>query len=226
MEKYLKEEFEAYATECKCALRTVMARLENLRQETEMSGDRSPFDSLEWRVKTFDSVIEKCNRKGYELTMDSIKNNIKDIAGVRVVTPFRDDIKIVRDAIIRQPSMTVIDERNYVEHPKKNGYRSLHLIVFMEIYFMNSSKAIPVEIQIRDKAMDLWATLEHIVGYKNPKASPDNLKQFKIIGEILADFDTKAIELRDYADNIRGDEFKSVVSQFNQTSNSSTKNPL
>ena len=159
MEKYLKEEFEAYAAECKCAMRTVMARLENLRQETEMSGDRSPFDSLEWRVKTFDSVIEKCNRKGYELTMDSIKNNIKDIAGVRVVTPFRDDIKIVRDAIIRQPSMTVIDERNYVENPKKNGYRSLHLIVFMEIYFMNSSKAIPVEIQIRDKAMDLWATL-------------------------------------------------------------------
>lgn len=197
----LREEFEGYAAECKCAMRTVMARLENLRQETELSDNRTPFDSIEWRIKTFDSVVEKCNRKGYELTMESIKKNITDIAGVRVVTPFRDDIYTVEKAIIRQPSMTVMERRDYIEQPKHNGYQSLHLIVFMEIYFMNTSKAIPVEIQIRDKAMDLWATLDHIIGYKNPNANPDNLEQFKMISEILTDFDTKAIELRDYALN-------------------------
>ena len=197
----LREEFEGYAAECKCAMRTVMARLENLRQETELSDNRTPFDSIEWRIKTFDSVVEKCNRKGYELTMESIKKNITDIAGVRVVTPFRDDIYTVEKAIIRQPSMTVMERRDYVEQPKHNGYQSLHLIVFMEIYFMNTSKAIPVEIQIRDKAMDLWATLDHIIGYKNPNANPDNLEQFKMISEILTNFDTKAIELRDHALN-------------------------
>lgn len=194
----LREQYEEYAAECKCALRTVMARLENLRQETEMSDIRSPFDSLEYRIKTFDSTIEKCNRKGYELTMDSIKTNIRDIAGVRVVTPFRDDIYTIEKAIIRQPSMTVIERRDYIEHPKYNGYQSLHLIVFMEIYFMNTSKAIPVEIQIRDKAMDLWATLDHIIGYKKPAASPENTEAFQHIAEILSDFDAKAMELRDY----------------------------
>lgn len=195
----LREEFEAYAAECKCALRTVMARLENLRQETELSDTRTPFDSIEWRIKSFESVEEKCNRKCYDFTMESIKKNITDIAGIRVVTPFRDDIYTIEKAIIRQPSMTVMERRDYVAKPKHNGYQSLHLIVFMDIYFMNTSKFIPVEIQLRDKAMDLWATLDHIIGYKNPNATPDNLEQFKSISEILTDFDTKAMELRDYA---------------------------
>ncbi|MBQ6127454.1 GTP pyrophosphokinase family protein [Candidatus Saccharibacteria bacterium] len=199
----LRKQYEEYAAECKCALRTVTARLENLRQETEMNGERSLFDSIEWRIKSFDSVVEKCRRKGYDLTFESIKSNITDIVGVRVVTPFRDDIYTVEKAIIRQPSMSVMERRDYVEKPKHNGYQSLHLIVFMEIYFMNTSKAIPVEIQIRDKAMDLWATLEHIVGYKNPLASPDNLSQFKRIAEILNDFDETAMELRNYVENAK-----------------------
>lgn len=195
----LRKKFEEYAAECRCAQRAVLASLENLRQETEMSSERSPFDSIEHRIKSFDSVVEKCKRKNYELTIDSIKENVRDVAGIRVVTPFRDDIYTIEKAIIRQPSMTVIERRDYVNQPKKNGYKSLHLIVFMKIYFMNTNKLIPVEIQIRDKAMDLWATLEHIVGYKNPQASPDNLEQFKRIADILTDFDSTAIELRDYA---------------------------
>ncbi|MBP3899347.1 hypothetical protein J6D24_00870, partial [Candidatus Saccharibacteria bacterium] len=196
--------------------RTVLARLENLRQETEMSSERSPFDSIEHRIKSFDSVVEKCKRKNYELTIDSIKENVRDIAGIRVVTPFRDDIETIEKAIIRQPSMTVIERRDYVNQPKKNGYKSLHLIVFMEIYFMNTNKLIPVEIQIRDKAMDLWATLEHIVGYKNPQASPDNLEQFKRIAEILTDFDNTAIELRDYAAGVPNPTEQTAQAEQNQ----------
>ena len=196
----LRLQYEDYAAECKCALRTVMARLENLRQETELGSERSPFDALEYRIKTFDSVVEKCQRKGYDLTIESIKANITDVAGVRAITPFRDDIYTLEKAIIRQPSMTVIERRDYIEQPKHNGYQSLHLIVFMEIYFMNTSKAIPVEIQIRDKAMDLWAAIDHIVRYKNPNFNDeDGNEQMKKLAEILDDFDQKAIGLRNYA---------------------------
>ena len=212
----LRDKFEEYAAECRCAQRTVLARLENLRQETEMSGERSPFDSIEHRIKSFDSVVEKCKRKGYDLSIDSIKENVRDVAGIRVVTPFRDDIYTIEKAIVRQPSMTVIERRDYVESPKSNGYQSLHLIVFMEIYFMNTNKLIPVEIQIRDKAMDLWATLEHIVGYKNPQASPDNLEQFKRIAEILTDFDNTAIELRDYAAGVPNPTEQTAQAEQNQ----------
>ena len=194
----LEDQYDEYATECECALRTVMARLTNLQVEMERSTERSPFDGIDYRIKSFDSAIDKCRRRGLPLTIESLKS-LHDIAGIRIITPFLDDIKKVAETLGHQPSMTIVEKRDYVESPKENGYSSLHLIVLMEIYFMNSSKAIPVEIQIRDKAMDLWATLEHIVKYKNPNPGPEAERQFKEIAETLSRFDEMAIELRDYS---------------------------
>ena len=194
----LEDEYDEYATECECALRTVMARLTNLQVEMERSSERSPFDSIDSRIKSFDSAIDKCRRRGLPLTIESLKS-FHDIAGIRIITPFRDDIYTVAEALGHQPSMTIVEKKDYVEKPKENGYSSLHLSVLMELYFMNSSKAIPVEIQIRDKAMDLWATLEHIVKYKNPNPGPEAERQFKRIAEVLNQFDLSAMQLRDYS---------------------------
>lgn len=202
MEEYsilqLEDEYDEYATECECALRTVMARLTNLQVEMERSSERSPFDTIDHRIKTFDSAVEKCRRRGLPLTIESLRS-LHDVAGIRIITPFRDDIYTVAEALGHQPSMTIVERKDYVEKPKENGYSSLHLSVLMELYFMNSSKAIPVEIQIRDKAMDLWATLEHIVKYKNPTPGPEAERQFKQIAEVLNQFDLSAMHLRDYS---------------------------
>ena len=201
----LEKEYDRYAKECQCGMRTVMARLENLKSEMELSPLRNPFKSITSRIKCFDSAVEKCKRKGEEVSLQTFKA-MHDIAGVRIIVPYQDDIYTVRNAVIRQPSMTVIEERDYVENPKPNGYRSLHLIVGMEIYFMETSKMVPVEIQIRTEAMELWASQEHRLRYKNDDPSPEAVNRFSIIAQILADFDQQAMELRDFRTEEEGDK--------------------
>ena len=201
----LEKEYERYAKECQCGMRTVMARLKNLESEMELSPKRNPFKSITSRIKCFESTKEKCKRKGWELNMETFRE-MHDIAGVRIITPYEDDIYVIRDAVIRQPSMTVVEERDYVAEPKPNGYRSLHLIVEMEIYFMETSKRVPVEIQIRTEAMELWASQEHRLRYKNGDPSPEAESMFLAIGQVLADFDRKAMELRNFRSSEEDDE--------------------
>ena len=97
--------------------------------------------------------------------------------------------------------MTVVERKDYVKNPKENGYRSLHLIVEMDIYFMETSKRIPVEIQIRTEAMDLWASQEHRLHYKNANPSPETVERFSTLAKVLADFDEQAMALRDFRSN-------------------------
>ena len=200
----LEKEYERYAKECQCGMRTVMARLENLKSEMELSPKRSPFKSITSRIKCFDSAVEKCKRRkdsngeSWPITMETFKQKMHDIAGVRIITPYQDDIYTVRNAVVRQPSMTVIEERDYVKNPKQNGYRSLHLIVEMEIYFMETSKRVPVEIQIRSEAMELWASQDHRLRYKNDDPSPEAIDKLSTIAKILADFEQQIMELRDF----------------------------
>ena len=195
----LAEEFDAYAVQCKSALRVAMAAIVNARELMEQSDERSLFDSIDSRLKTFESTVGKCDERGYELTMESIKARVRDIAGIRIITPFRDDVARVVDILEHIPSINIEKKKDYVEEPKANGYSSVHLNALVQIYVPDSgSKLIPVEIQVRDKAMDLWATLEHIVGYKNDNPSPEVGERFKRVSDVLAEFDRMAIELRDF----------------------------
>ena len=176
----------------------------NVQRALENHEGRSPFDTVENRVKTFESTIEKCERKGYELSIDSIRENITDIAGIRILTPFRDDIYEVVEIPRHIPGINIYSEKDYVEKPKENGYSSYHIHARIEIYTPTDNKTgttkfVPLEIQIRDKAMDLWATVEHIVKYKNNKCNTSDPKisqQFKQMADILRDFDEHAIKLR------------------------------
>ena len=196
----LQNEFDDILAEYKSALRLTLARITNLKEMMERTRERSPFDSIDSRIKTFDSILEKCERRGYDATIETIKEKICDIAGIRIITPFRDDIYTVANMLERIPGINIISKKDYVKEPKANGYRSLHLRVQIEVYSpVNGSKLIPVEIQIRDKAMDLWATLEHIVKYKNDDPSPTVSEQFKHIADVLSQFDNMAIEVRDFS---------------------------
>lgn len=197
MENLTKEEYGQYAALCECGMRIVLARIENLRQEAEVfSVDRSPFASIQSRIKTFESATNKCLDRGNTCDMKAIKK-LHDIAGIRIITIYKDDIYRIRDALVRQPSIEVLEERDYVANPKDNGYRSLHLIISVHVYFCESTRSVPVEVQIRTKAMDLWASVEHDIKYKNDAPSKEAPQMFARVAKILEDFDEKAIRLRD-----------------------------
>lgn len=197
MENLSKEEYGQYAALCECGMRIVLARIENLRQEAEVfSVNRSPFASIQSRIKTYESAVNKCLDRGSSCDMKAIRK-LHDIAGIRIITLYKDDIYRIRDALVRQPSIEVLEERDYVANPKDNGYRSLHLIISVHVYFCESTKSVPVEVQIRTKAMDLWASVEHNIRYKNDTPSKEAPEMFARIARILEDFDEKAICLRD-----------------------------
>ena len=196
----LQFQFDQYALECQSALDLAMVRIENARRLFVSDPSRyDPFDRIEGRIKTFDSTIKKCRRKKYNLNIEEIKRNVKDIAGIRIITIFRDEIGQVADLIAKIPGLNIVDRENYVENPKENGYSSLHLSVQVEIYSPDEgSKLIPIEIQIRDKSMNLWASVEHIVKYKKNNHDPKAEAYFKRMSEILTEFDSVAMQLRDY----------------------------
>lgn len=185
----LEEWYENEAVKRQCGMRSILARIENLEQEMELAADYNMIDEVSSRIKDFDSAYDKLVRKGLEVNKENLES-LHDIAGIRIVTNFIDDVYEIRDAITRQPSMFVIEERDYIKNPKENGYRSLHLIVDMDIYFRTSNEKIRVEIQIRSKAQDYWASIEHLLKYKNPHPSPDIEQRLKNLAEILAQTDT------------------------------------
>lgn len=190
------KEFEIYTTECEAAMRMAHTRIENLLSLRKVRGGEIPC-SIVYRTKTFDSTMEKCARKGYGCTIESIKENVRDIAGIRIITLFKSDIYKIAELIEKAPGLNVVQVRDYVQKPKPNGYSSLHIHVQIEIYSDEGSKLIPVEIQIRTKAMDLWAELEHYL-YKNKGSFPDEFKGiFKQTANALGKFDNFGDQIKE-----------------------------
>ncbi|MCQ2570737.1 MAG: GTP pyrophosphokinase family protein [Candidatus Saccharibacteria bacterium] len=193
--KLTEEEYNKYARLCECGLRIVKTQIENASTiMEEFSDQRNIYDSIEGRIKEYDSVVEKCERKGHELTLESVRKRIRDVAGIRIVTLFQDDIYKIREAIIHQPGLELVDEKDYVKEPKENGYSSLHLIVKVQVQYQGITRSVPVEIQIRTKGMDLWASIEHLACYKHDGKHADqapelfaemanHLRQFEKIAE-------------------------------------------
>lgn len=201
----LREQFENYAIECEQALDIVMAQLRSLQKTKKRSKtERNPYDTIQFRLKSFESTVDKCIRKrekygGGEVSIAMIRKNVSDVAGIRIITPFRDDIYSVVEELKRQPRINITEETDYVKEPKPNGYQSFHAVANVEIYHDGISKLVPVEIQIRDKAMEAWSSIEHIIQYKNPNPSEEIRSRMAHISEMLSAFDTSAIELRSIA---------------------------
>lgn len=150
----------------KCAMLEVKTKLDVLNTQLSLENDRNPFESINCRIKSVPSIVEKLNRKGYELTAESIEKNLNDVAGIRVICSFPDDIYILADRLCSQDDIRLIERKDYIKNPKPNGYRSLHLIVEIPIFLMDEKKFMRVEVQFRTIAMDFWASLEHKLKYK------------------------------------------------------------
>jgi putative GTP pyrophosphokinase len=151
------------------ALKVAVTQMEILDEEFASLYDHSPIHHIEYRIKTLDSIIDKLKRNGYDVTIDNIYAHINDVAGIRVICNYLDDIYYLRSLLTRTESFQVIREVDYIAHPKESGYRSLHLIIDVPIVISEGTLHLPVEIQLRTIAMDMWASLEHELRYKSDR---------------------------------------------------------
>lgn len=156
------------------ALKVAVTQMEILDEEFASLYDRTPIHHIEYRIKTTDSIIQKLKLRGYEVTIDNIYAHIQDVAGIRVICNYLDDIYYLRSLLTRNESFKVIREVDYIKEPKASGYRSLHLIVDVPIVISEGTLHLPVEIQLRTIAMDMWASLEHQLRYKSDRNFDEN----------------------------------------------------
>ena len=172
------------------AIQEITAKLNILKGEFEFSNDRNPISVISSRIKSRESILSKMQKRGLPMTASSLVKNIQDIAGIRVVCPFIEDVYYVARMLVRQKDIEVIEAKDYIRNPKPNGYRSFHLIINVEVDFADSSHKIPAEIQIRTIAMDFWASTEHQLRYKkNRRFSREAQEKLKRCADLMAEAD-------------------------------------
>ncbi len=180
-----------------CAIREVKTKLEVLNDELSIQNQRNPIEFIKTRVKKPDSIVGKLKRKGFEVSLQSVMENLNDVAGVRVVCSFVDDIYSVAEMLTKQDDVKLIEVKDYIKNPKPNVYRSLHLIVEIPVFFSNTKDHLRVEVQIRTIAMDFWASLEHDLKYKQDLDAGSIQEELRECAETIAETDKRMMEIRD-----------------------------
>lgn len=181
-----------------CAIREIKTKLEVLNDELSVRNSRNPIEMVKSRVKKPLSIVEKLQRRGLPVTMESMMENLDDVAGIRVICSFLDDIYAVADMLTRQDDVHIIAIKDYIRHPKENGYRSYHMIVEIPVFFSDRKKWMRVEVQIRTIAMDFWASLDHKLKYKKDVEEPERIAaQLKECADIISSVDERMQQIRD-----------------------------
>lgn len=175
--KRFKDEITRFMMTYKFALDSFETRIEILKEEFHFLHDYNPIEHTTSRLKSPESIVNKLYRKGINISFPSIKENIKDIAGIRITCSFMSDIYRISDMLKSQSDLEISDVKDYIQKPKPNGYRSLHLIVEVPVHMSDRQEKVSVEVQIRTIAMDFWASLEHKIYYKYNESVPVTLLQ-------------------------------------------------
>ncbi|MDO5673220.1 MAG: GTP pyrophosphokinase family protein [Actinomycetaceae bacterium] len=189
--------------EYECALREIETKLRIIDAEHSFSMDANPIESIATRVKSPESIYEKLKRRGLPLTIQAMEENINDVAGVRVVCAFEEDVYAVALALASQDDLTVVQSKDYIQNPKPNGYRSYHMIAQVPIFLTSRKKLKVVEIQFRTIAMDFWASLEHKLRYKKNLEEPEVIRErLEKCATISAQLDREMQEIRHMIGNV------------------------
>ena len=192
----LRREYTKIVGVYEAAIREINARLQTLDAEFSIKHQHNPIHHIETRVKSLNSIVKKLHDTGIPISMDNAKKNLHDIAGIRVVCCYVDDIYRIADLLLAQDDISLILEKNYIKKPKPNGYRSLHIVVDVPVYMSQGKLFIPVEIQIRTVAMDFWATLEHGIRYKATDEVPQGIvDQLRNCADVITETDYKMQEI-------------------------------
>ncbi len=188
--------FEELMMIYQCAIREVTTKLEVLSQEMSVRYKRNPIETIKYRIKKPQSIAEKLLRNNLPITLEAVSDNLNDVAGVRVICSFIDDIYAVANMLTKQDDINLIAVKDYIKKPKANGYRSYHLIIEIPVFFSDKKQPVRVEVQIRTIAMDFWASLEHHVKYKKDvKDSEEIANQLKNCADVIAQTDERMQEI-------------------------------
>jgi len=159
------------------AIKEVRTKLEILDDEFRVRFDHNPIHHMEYRLKSPASIFEKLRRRNLPMTIEAIRENLFDVAGVRVICNYKDDIYRIADLLVGQDDIKLLKTKDYIAYPKENGYRSLHLVIEVPVFLSEERKITPVEVQIRTIAMDFWASLEHQLKYKATGEAPAYVRE-------------------------------------------------
>ena len=201
MENILKDEDQVDRWEetmflYESALKQMTMKAEMLNDEFVCRYRYNPIEHIKSRLKTADSIVRKLKQDGYEVTIDNMNTRLSDIAGVRIICSFTSDIYQIADVLERQEDVTVLYVKDYIKHPKPNGYKSYHMVVSVPVYLTDGRRDVKVEVQIRSVAMDFWASLEHKIAYKFEGDAPEALlRDLKSCADMVDMLDNKMYSL-------------------------------
>lgn len=186
------KKFRQFMMMYNCAIKEVQTKFEILNDELSTMYNRNPIEMIKSRIKSPESIIEKLYRKDFPVSMESVLENINDVAGIRVICSFIDDIYEVAHMLVSQDDVKLVEIKDYIKNPKENGYRSYHMIVEVPVFFTNRKQCMRVEVQLRTIAMDFWASLEHQMKYKKDIRNADEIfDELKLCADIIAKTDIK-----------------------------------
>ena len=192
-----KDKFEELMMYYECAIQEVTTKFQVLNKEFSVRNQRNPIEYITFRVKKPLSILEKLNRKGLSITYESMQE-LNDIAGVRVICSFIDDIYMLANLLSRQDDIHVLEVKDYIKNPKPNGYRSYHMIVEVPVFFSDCTRMMRVEVQIRTIAMNFWASLEHQIHYKKFKEENEEIvEQLAKCANVIYETDVKMQQIRE-----------------------------
>lgn len=184
------------------AIREITTKLEILNDELSLTSNKNPIQFIKSRIKKPVSIAKKLKKLEKEITVKSIMTSLNDIAGIRVVCSFIDDVYKIVDMLIKQDDIILIEAKDYIKNPKPNGYRSYHLIIEIPVFFSDKKESVRVEIQIRTSAMNFWASLEHELKYKKDFKDAKSIEdELKYCAETIADTDLRMMNLRNKIEN-------------------------
>ena len=192
-----------------CALLEIETKFKVLNQQFSLEQEHNPIETIKTRLKSTESILEKLHRKNLPMDMAAVEENLYDVAGIRVICPFINDIYCLADCLLQQDDVTLIEKKDYIKNPKENGYRSLHLIVETPIFLQDEKRLMKVEVQLRTGAMDFWASLEHRMRYKknlNPELSEMLSTELKDCAETSARLDIRMGRVKDVIEKNTAEE--------------------
>lgn len=181
----------------KCAMMEVETKFKVLNEQFSIQYNRNPIETIKTRLKKPQSIVEKLERKNMEYSLRSIEENMFDIAGIRVICSFQEDIYTMAALLLQQDDIQLVEKKDYIANPKENGYRSLHLIVDVPIFLSNEKRHMKVEVQLRTIAMDFWASLEHKLRYKKHISNSEEIaERLKAVADGITDMDMEMQNIR------------------------------
>lgn len=187
------EELKSLSLKYRCALREIETKFEILNDEYKSFHSHNPIEHMKSRIKSPESILEKLQRKGLDFSIESAET-LTDIAGIRIICSFLSDVYDIADAIKRHNDLKVLEVRDYIKNPKPHGYRSLHILVSVPVFFSHKVENVTVEIQIRTVSMDTWASLEHKLRYKYNGEMPQDISEMLLnCARTTTELDTKML---------------------------------